>query len=86
MVTLVAQDHDEAFDVVPEEEKVLLAAIAQTDRGVRSSPGRSCASGCAASGRLLRRIQGPSRALPLIVDIAWRGSGIIGVGRIQWQI
>ena len=33
VVTVVARDDDEAFDVLPEEEKVLLAAIAQPDRG-----------------------------------------------------
>ena len=70
---------------LPEDEKVLLAAIAQADRGEVVS-WRGCPSGCAASGRLLRRIQGLSRALPLIVDIAWLGSGIIEVGRIAWHI
>lgn len=33
VVTVVARDDDEAFDVSPEEEKALLAAIAQADRG-----------------------------------------------------
>ena len=31
--TVVAGDDDEAFDVSPEGEKALLAAIAQADRG-----------------------------------------------------
>ena len=29
----VAREDDEAFDVSPEEEKLLLAALAQADRG-----------------------------------------------------
>jgi len=33
VVTVVAKEDDEAFDVSPEEERALLAAIAQADRG-----------------------------------------------------
>jgi len=33
VVTVVAREDDEAFDVSPEEEKMLLAALAQADRG-----------------------------------------------------
>lgn len=33
VVTVVAREDDEAFDVSPDEEKALLAAIAQADRG-----------------------------------------------------
>lgn len=33
VVTVVARDDDEVFDVSPEEEKALLAAIAEADRG-----------------------------------------------------
>jgi hypothetical protein len=32
-VTVILQDDDEAFDVSPEEEKVLLRAIAQAELG-----------------------------------------------------
>jgi len=32
-VTVIARDDDEAFDVLAEEEKALLAAIAQAERG-----------------------------------------------------
>ena len=33
VVTVVGRDDDETFDVSPEEEQALLAAIAQADRG-----------------------------------------------------
>ena len=33
VVTVVAREDDEAFDVSPEEERALLAAIAQAERG-----------------------------------------------------
>ncbi|MEQ1912360.1 MAG: hypothetical protein ABMA15_26295 [Vicinamibacterales bacterium] len=33
VVTVVARDDEETFDVSPEEERALLAAIAQADRG-----------------------------------------------------
>jgi len=33
VVTVVAREADETFDVSPEEEKALLAAMAQADRG-----------------------------------------------------
>jgi hypothetical protein len=33
VVTVVAREDDEAFEVSPDEEKALLAAIAQADRG-----------------------------------------------------
>ena len=33
VVTVVAREDDEAFDVSPEEERALLEAIAQADRG-----------------------------------------------------
>jgi hypothetical protein len=33
VVTVVARDDDETFDVSPDEERVLLDAIAQADRG-----------------------------------------------------
>ena len=33
VVTVVANEDDEAFDVSPEEERALLAAIAQAERG-----------------------------------------------------
>jgi hypothetical protein len=33
VVTVVATEDDEAFDVSPEEERALLAAIAQAERG-----------------------------------------------------
>ncbi len=33
VVTVVAREDDEAFDVSPEEEAALLAAIAEADRG-----------------------------------------------------
>ena len=33
VVTVVVREDDEAFDVSPDEEKALLAAIAQADRG-----------------------------------------------------
>ena len=33
VVTVVARDDDETFDVSSEEERALLAAIAQADRG-----------------------------------------------------
>ena len=33
VVTVVARDDDETFDVSPEEERALLDAIAQADRG-----------------------------------------------------
>ena len=33
VVTVVARGADETFDVSPEEEKALLAAMAQADRG-----------------------------------------------------
>ncbi len=33
MVTVVAREDDETFEVSPEEEKALLAAIAQAERG-----------------------------------------------------
>jgi hypothetical protein len=33
VVTVVAREEDETFEVTPEEEKALLAAIAQADRG-----------------------------------------------------
>lgn len=33
VVTVVARDEEENFDVSPEEERALLAAIAQADRG-----------------------------------------------------
>ena len=32
VVTVVAREDDEAFDVTPEEERALLAAIAQAER------------------------------------------------------
>lgn len=33
VVTVVAREDDEGFDVTPEEEAALLAAIAEADRG-----------------------------------------------------
>jgi len=33
VVTVVARDADETFEVTPEEEQALLAAIAQAERG-----------------------------------------------------
>jgi hypothetical protein len=33
VVTVLAREDDEAFDVPPEEERALLEAIAQADRG-----------------------------------------------------
>lgn len=33
VVTVVAREDDESFDVTPEEERALLEAIAQADRG-----------------------------------------------------
>ena len=33
VVTIVAREGDETFDVSPEEERTLLAAIAQAERG-----------------------------------------------------
>ena len=33
VVTVVAREEDEAFEVTPEEERALLEAIAQADRG-----------------------------------------------------
>jgi hypothetical protein len=33
VVTVVASEDDDAFDVSPEEERALLAAIAQAERG-----------------------------------------------------
>jgi len=33
VVTVVARDDDDTFDVSPEEERALLDAIAQADRG-----------------------------------------------------
>ena len=84
-MTVLARDDEEAFDVSPEEENALLAAIAQTERG-EAVWCEELRERLRRFGRLLRRIQGPSRALPLIVDIAWRGSGIIEIGRIAWQI
>jgi len=33
IVTVVAREDDETFDVTPEEERALLEAIAQADRG-----------------------------------------------------
>jgi hypothetical protein len=33
VVTVVAREDDDVFDVSPEEERTLLAAIAQADRG-----------------------------------------------------
>jgi hypothetical protein len=33
VVTVVARDEEETFDVSPEEERALLEAIAQADRG-----------------------------------------------------
>jgi len=33
VVTVVAREDDETFDVSPEEEEALLAAIAQAERG-----------------------------------------------------
>ena len=33
VVTVVARDDEETFDVSPDEERALLAAIAQADRG-----------------------------------------------------
>jgi hypothetical protein len=33
VVTVVARDHEETFDVSPEDERALLEAIAQADRG-----------------------------------------------------
>jgi hypothetical protein len=33
VVTVVAKEDDETFDVSPEEERALLAAIAQAERG-----------------------------------------------------
>ena len=33
VVTVVARDDEEAFDVSPDEERALLQAIAQADRG-----------------------------------------------------
>jgi hypothetical protein len=33
VVTVVARDDEETFDVTPEEERALLEAIAQADRG-----------------------------------------------------
>jgi hypothetical protein len=33
VVTVIAQDDDETFDVTPEEERELLAAIAEAERG-----------------------------------------------------
>ena len=33
VVTVVANEDDEAFDVSPDEERALLAAIAQAERG-----------------------------------------------------
>jgi hypothetical protein len=33
VVTVVARDDDETFEVSPEDERVLLEAIAQADRG-----------------------------------------------------
>ena len=33
VVTVVARDDDDTFDVSPEEERALLEAIAQADRG-----------------------------------------------------
>ena len=33
LVTVVAREDDETFEVTPEEERVLLEAIAQADRG-----------------------------------------------------
>ena len=85
-LTAVAREEDDGpFDVSPEEDNLLLAAIGQAERGEAVS-GKTCASGGAASGRFLPRTQGPSRPLLLVVDIGWRGSGIIEVGRILWQI
>jgi hypothetical protein len=34
VVTVVARDDEETFDVSPEEERALLEAIAQADRGL----------------------------------------------------
>ena len=44
VVTVVARDDDEAFDVLPEEEKVLLAAIAHAVPGGLGVPGRGVPS------------------------------------------
>lgn len=33
VVTVIAQDDDDTFDVTPEEERELLAAIAEAERG-----------------------------------------------------
>ena len=33
VVTVVARDEDETFDVSPDDERALLAAMAQADRG-----------------------------------------------------
>jgi hypothetical protein len=33
VVTVLAQEDDETFDVTPEEEKALLAAMAEAERG-----------------------------------------------------
>lgn len=49
VVTVVAREDDETFDVSPEEERALLEAIAQADRGqvisweeLREQSGTTC--------------------------------------------